>query len=98
VNATEAVLGNPSGRGSRSGSYGSGVSLYYRRPYLWEHVVAALPTDIRFRPFRVTFSDGWYVDKSPEIELSFDERGLLAQVCKRGLASKSSKVVKSSWH
>ena len=94
----ETEIGKATSRGSWWGSYGSGTTLVYRRPYVWEHVLASLPTRIDFRPFRVEFSDGWYVENSPRIAIDFDEQGRLAEVQKRGFASNSSRVVKSSRH
>ena len=74
------------------------MTLMYRRPHLWEHVPASLPTEISFSPFYVTFSDGWCADNSPGVEIVFDEKGRLAEVRKRGFASSSSRVMKLQLH
>ena len=98
LEAIEAKVGRATDQGYWSGSHGSGVTLTYRRPYVWEHVPASLPTEVGFSPFRMTFSDAWYMDHSPEITIAFDRQGRLAEVRKRGFASKSSQVMKSSRH
>lgn len=98
IDTTETKLGKATSRGSWSGSYGSGMILVYRRPYIWDHVLASLPTKISFSPFYVEFSDSWYAENSPKISMEYDEQGRLAEVCKRGFASKSSIVMKSLRH
>jgi len=96
VDAIEADVGKATDRGSWSGDDGSGVTLSYRRPYVLEHLLITVPTKISLSPFYIVYTEGSYMENSPTVRLDFDERGRLASVGKRGFASRTTRVVKSS--